>query len=398
MSSSEYKPIFNRRYLYWLMWFVAIAIVLLSATGREKPQPLDQIVFQANPPHYLLPLTTDRVLVRIPIPTSPALSETALAQQNALVDALGQRILQKDLQDWLQKQSSDFYLERFQTHLVINLVFQNIPETQSLSAFWALLTQPPETDWQQLQMRALAQARLTLQGAESKLLSAAANWLSTQSSSSAIAPELYQQVLADSQGRYHLSGNFQGKRTSDAFVSKQLSTSERPTAANLTLEGYQSEFFHLKAWPLRPTRQVEDWVMSRLAALYLQEWINSQSGEFRLLWQPSESVGYLMIYQSASNAEALTNFARVDINTIMPLGAPTLETAKANLAATLEQQTSSEPGMLAWLDLMTRFNWPPDAYQTALNTLQQADINTLHNWMLDNLSNDHLLNLSLRPY
>jgi len=398
MSSSEYKPIFNRRYLYWLMWFVAIAIVLLSATGREKPLPLDQIIFQASPPHYLLPLTTDRVLVRIPIPTSPALSEAALAQQNALVDALGQRILQQDLQAWLQKQSSDFLLERFQTHLVINLEFQNIPETQSLSEFWGLLTQPPETDWQHLHMRALAQARLTLQGAEAKLLSAAANWLSTPSSSSAIAAEPYQQALADSQGRYHLSGNFQGKRASDAFVSKQSSISERPTAANLALEGYQAEFFHLKAWPLRPAHQVEDWVMSRLAALYLQEWINSQPGEFRLLWQPSEFVGYLMIYQSALNAEALKNFAHVDINTIMPLVAPTLDTAKANLATTLEQQTSAEPGMLAWLDLMTRFNWPPDAYQTALNTLQQADLNTLHNWMLDNLSNDHLLNLSLHPY
>ncbi|EXJ10456.1 MULTISPECIES: hypothetical protein [Nitrincola] len=398
MSSSEYKPIFNRRYLYWLMWFVAIAIVLLSATGREKPKPLDRVVFHANPPHYVLPLTTDRVRVRLPLPTSLALSETALAQQNALIDALGQRILQQDLQVWLQKQKAEVYLERFQTHLVIQLEFESLPETQSLSEFWLLLTQPPETDWQHLQTRALAQARLTLQGAESRLLSAAAVWLSAQPSSWRSVSELYQDTFAHAEGRYHLSGNLHGNRVSDAVVPKQANTLERPAAADLRLEGYQSEFFHLKAWPLAPSHRVEDWVASRLAALYLQEWIHSQAGEFRLLWQPSESMGYLIMYQSAQSANALNNFAQVDINTLMPLVTSMLDTAKANLTATLEQQTSAELGMLAWLDLMTRFNWPPDAYQLALSTIQQTDLNTLHNWMLDNLSNDHLLNLSLHPY
>ncbi|KGK42784.1 hypothetical protein LH51_04525 [Nitrincola sp. A-D6] len=177
MPPSTYKPLFNRRYLFWLIWAIAIAIVLLSATGREKPRQPFAISWQAEPPLWRMSIDTQTHYQLDALLKTPSASGlTGRQLQATYYRAIEQRLSTPESVAQLRQFGWQPTLTRETALVRLTLHMSETPTKTQLHWLFEQLHAPHDPLSEADQQRILAEWRLDMQQPEARLMAELENW------------------------------------------------------------------------------------------------------------------------------------------------------------------------------------------------------------------------------
>jgi len=99
MNNTEHKPLFNRRYLYWLMWAVAIAIVLLHTLTREDVLLLETGYSSERQAYWLEQPKEKQVHTHLLLLTGAVLNEHDQHRQRLISEGVNRHLTSPELME-----------------------------------------------------------------------------------------------------------------------------------------------------------------------------------------------------------------------------------------------------------------------------------------------------------
>ncbi len=387
MPPSTYKPLFNRRYLFWLAWAVAIAIVLLSATGREKPRQALPISWQAEPTHWRMQIDTqDHYQLDALLSTSAAFGLTGRQLQATHYHAIRQRLSLPESEAQLKQ----FGWQPSLTHetALIRLRLQMAAEPTQTQLNWLL---------QQLhaahsplnaaeQQRILAEWRLDIQQPEARLMAELEHWQVP-----IISDNNHWQLLLT--GPDLEAGVGEPTQVIPAEKDRGL-----PSATTYLLDGYTSTPHQLLAWPSPAITDTSSLALNRAAVLALQLALQQQNERrnYRLIWQPLPPQSHLALILSEplvkTTSAVLPQLITDEISDSLLLQ------AQAQLLEQFSERYSHPDFQHQWLELTALLGLPLGSELSYATALQQLSADAIRQQLQFLLNADHQLSVTLKPF
>lgn len=384
MPPATYKPLFNRRYLYWLMWIIAIAIVLLNVSGREKERYPLVISWSDNPSHWRLahPDQNDRVLTAL-LPVAPGWN-----RQNTLLKSN----TQASVQQWLSLDSTVQQLQTFNWQVTLHsgtfalrlvISLHQAPSSDQLewlrSALQQLhLVESPE------QQRWIAAWQLDQRQPEQRLLAELESWL-------------YPTNTLNSNWTLLLASP-DVKTPSQSFETFERMPSSLANARTSELEGFVSQAHTLAAWEVSLSQHASDLAKHRVAIAAIQLALNTLPNrpDYRLIWNPLPPKSFFAIIVQESFDQPLGDQLRALM--LDPNSDRLISKAKENVIGRHTAPSQSIHEALEWFEIsvLLGFSSSSDSdYQDALVQLSNAEVREHLETLLHP---KHQLSITLKPY
>ncbi|KAA0874480.1 hypothetical protein [Nitrincola tapanii] len=384
MSVSDYKPLFNRRYLYWLMWIVAIAIVLLNIPTAEKEDAGFTFYYLQEADLYGMQTpASDTVQMEWLLQLPPAFN-----REQRLLHAELQAKLQQIEADWLIRYNAlSGHWEKIQRAETLGLRWRgNVslsPERlQELSDELAESFQSQSIQDERWYAQAAAHIHLDLQSPENRLLAELGNWLQ---------PAWQDQDLQ----WLRLYSAAERPAAAEALPAPQTHSTPHTLAPHSgEMQGYQNQRWWLIAWPLATHPSPQELALSRLAASRLQRYLEQETEiqHYRLLWQPNQRQGYLALILSLPESSDLSTEEWLE-QLRHKIADSRLDEHSARLGG-LEEATAARQA----LELTARFRWSLDSYPLFQDTLRTHSSDEIQAWLEALLTTPAAVHWVLNPY
>lgn len=387
MPPSTYKPLFNRRYLFWLIWAIAIAIVLLSATGREKPRRAFAISWQAEPAHWRMQIDTQdhyQLDALLSTPTSSGLAGRQL--QATHFHALQQRLSTSDSEAQLTQLGWQPILTREMALIRLRLKMAGEPSQEQLSWLLALLHAPHTPLSDTAQRRLLAEWRLDIQQPEDRLMAELEHW------QTATLPDNPRWQLL-------LTGPaLEAGQDEPTQARPAANVSALPSVMTYQLDGYAAIPYQLLAWPAPSMTDATSLALNRAAVSVLQLVLNQHNEQrhYRLIWQPLPPQSHLVLILN----EPLVNTSTATLPQLLGdnISDSLLLQAQEQLLEHLSARYSHPDFQHQWLELTALLGLPLGSELTYATALQQLTADTIRQQLQLLLNTDHQLSVMLNPF
>lgn len=387
MPPTKYKPLFNRRYLYWLAWAVAIAIVLLSATGREKPRKTFGISWQAQPAHWRMQIETQDLYQLDALLSTPATFGLAGRQlQATYYHAIQQRLSMPESEAQLSQFGWQSILTHDTSQIRLSLKMAAEPTETQLNWLLEQLHEPPTPLSDAEQQRILAEWRLDIQQPEARLMAELEHWQAP------VMPE-------DHHWQLLLSGPAldAGQDEPSPPKSSALDTPEKATAYQM--DSFASAPYQLLAWPAPSIADATSLALNRVAVSALQLALNQQNTwrSYRLIWQPVSPQNRLVLILNEPQVKGTTATALPQLLTD-EISDSLLLQAQAQLLEQLSERYSHPDFQHQWLELTAMLGLPIGSELTYATALQQLTADAIRQQLQLLLNADHQLSVTLKPF
>ncbi|WP_409524226.1 hypothetical protein [Nitrincola sp. MINF-07-Sa-05] len=405
MNNTEHKPLFNRRYLYWLMWAVAIAIVLLQTLTREDVLLLETGYSSERQAYWLEQPKQEQVHTQLLIMTGPALSEQDMHRQRLISEGINQHLASPALQEQVSAWGWQISLTDAADHLLLEIISPGMPQPSQLESLTGLLQQPATIDSDALRQRIQAERYIQTQSPQPRLLQVAMSQLAAMSNANTAETGDYATAVLQLPWLITLSGpslNLDASAAPQREMDPQ--SSEQPLSQQpepLLLQGYQSEHHQLHAWPLKRPDTPEALARQRLSAdLLTQLLLQPLPGqpEYRLVWSPMSPMGYVAILLSHPSPEHLPTEQMLLDHLQQHLTDELLQQSSRALMQQTRQILDDPDGQRRWLNLLARYQLPADSHQAFLNTLETVTLAQMHEVISNLLPPATTIRIMLQPY
>lgn len=389
MPPATYKPLFNRRYLFWLMWIIAIAVVLLNATGREKPMlPLD-IGWQDNPSHWRL-AHPDQENTHIMALTSmpPGWSRQHRLLRANTLDTVQQWLLLDSTQQQLKAFDWNISVHSGMSTLQLIAVVQQTPSQDQLEWFFNALehlnvNESPE------QQRWVAAWQLDQRQPEQRLLAEFESWL-------------YAENTVNPMWELLLSGP-DLPMSSKQFHAVMNDTKTLANHNTLNLEGFVSQPHKLIAWEVALSENAATLAKHRVSIAAVQLALDSLPNrpDYRLIWNPLPPKSYLIVMLHDEFSVSLVDQLWADQLRTLVLDSDSdtlLVNAKEQLLSRHEAPVKSLQNALDWFEVSALLGFNTNSDTAYRETLEQLTVTELREHLDALLNPDHQLNIVLKPY
>ncbi len=391
--AEPYKPLFNRTYLKIILWVVAIAIVLLSASGPDRTEYIAIQQHDTQPAYFVTLDKRDSLEVQLIYRLGAALSGDQQLMHRLLENLVTEQLNSGAANAYLAQLQARVGVQRKEDRLTVQL---SIPATalddhQRMAALPEQLTQlllavnlnaDLETRWNRLD----AKRYLQNQDPEALLLEQFGNILDQPSGVHPLQQfaAFYTRVINTGQLTLALYGpeaklitqamasRLPGYQTSIALPQPAL------TPARQRLNATGNSAYLLSGTELSG-RQDGDFAAQQLAVQTLQAALQAQEQfKFRLIWKPLDMRGYLAMMlhgaQLPDSAQRLQPvydelFARVDDALI--------ERTRHALQTQFAQRMVQQDSQLALLNSIAFYRLPLDympRFAERLNTVDNAQV------------------------
>lgn len=280
MPETTYKPLFNRRYLFILMWIIPIVIFLLHSTGREKQTPSLDIHWQSEPPHWRLshPDLSDyqlTLMTQAPMGWSLESKKFNASLEQAVLTWLEQENI-TSLRNELGAVTS---VQQRATTFKLSFLMNKEPRLEQMTELLHQLNQL-SIDHYDDEQRLIATWQLDQRQSENRLLAEFDSWLLN---SAQTAPTLNWTLL--------LSGADLTPLEQSAFQPISPDQGDLVNLAaqqEIELKGFVTEPSFLLGWRLDPIETPEQLALNRLAVASLQIALQQleSTQRFRIIWNP----------------------------------------------------------------------------------------------------------------
>lgn len=387
MPPSTYKPLFNRRYLFWLIWAIAIAIVLLSATGREKPRQAFAISWQAEPPHWRMQIDTQDYYQLDALLSTASVSGLAGRQlQAAHFHALQQRLTLPESDAQFRQFGWQPTLTRETALIRLRLQMASEPSQAQLNWLLEQLHAPHTPLSNTEQQRLLAEWRLDIQQPEARLMAELEHW------QPAAMPDNHRWQLL-------LTGPSLAAGQDDPTQARPaVNTSALPSAMAYQLDGYAPIPYQLLAWPVPALTDATSLALNRAAVSALQLALNQQNEQrsYRLIWQPLPPQSHLVLILNeplvSTTTAALPQLLGDEISDSLLLQ------AQEQLLEQLSARYNHPDFQHQWLELTALLGLPPGSELAYATAVQQLTADSIHQQLLHLLNADNQLSVTLKPF
>ncbi|MFN3882974.1 MAG: hypothetical protein ACK4L8_16260 [Nitrincola lacisaponensis] len=379
MAAATYKPLFNRRYLFWLMWAVALVIVLLHATGRETPHTPAEISWQPQPPHWhLFIANVEQHQLQASLNLPPGWNLKGQQLRAALQVGIEDWLLQPDIEQQLTDYGWQAQLLMDSTGLRLQLALPHPPAHTQLDWLSQALPQLSDSLTPQQQQRLMAEWRLDQQQPEPRLLAEFASWLFPT------PPELPAWTLI-----YQSDTVLPIPATS--AILPDLHTSPLSHSHQREERGYVNQPYQLLGWSVPLATSTDSLVTRRAAVIALQQILDGlpDTHEYRLIWNPLPPQSYLALIVSGAADQELERQLRELI--LDPASDRLFQEAKTRLQA-------QDPQVREWLELTARLQLATGNETDYTAAFQQLTTDAIRQQLLILMNPAHQLNLMLKPY
>lgn len=388
MPASNYKPLFNRRYLFVLMWIIPIVILLLHSTGREKAVTPLTFGWQADPDHWRLSYDT------LPIFELRALKP--LAPGWNLPNSLERAHLLQSLQQWLNEESTLQKLNEYgwqvsfqslTSAIQLSITMNQSASDDQITWLSSALNQLQDTELDE-QQRLIATWQLDQRQAENRLLAEFENWLfSDQTPSQALTKEW----------TFLLSG-------ADVIIQNETDIPPRSSltsivsAKELTEQAHVRQAHHLLAWHVPLSEDASVLAKHRASINAIQQALESlpQRPKYRLVWNPLPPKSYLIII-TQGQADNSLNDQLLDL-----LLGDTSDRILSNAIKQVMDQhqpaTSSVINAVEWFELSALLGFPANSDLIYSETIKQLSNDDVRQHLVEMLNRQHQFSLTLTPY
>lgn len=376
--ADTYQPMFNRTYLKVLLWVIAIAIVLLSASGRDTNDYLD-IQRIENKPVYFTDLNDAADLsVQMIFALGPALND----QQKLL-----HKLLAKRIQHTLSSQEVAEQLAPLQANIQLSLQDDRFTLLLSIPANRAINTDQlthlqqhliktlsrsdlntgTEAEWARLK----AEQYLENQASENHLLSVLTATLTDDSS---VHP--LQRFSAWANNTLSTDNLYMAIHGPDAATAAQALAAALPARQQFaaprlasqgliqrqTLPATGNEAYTLIGQKL-PGRQSENFTAQLIAVKSLQRALPAIQPEVssRLIWKSLDRQGYfaLLLYGQRPPADT-DQLAPINKRLLAATSDDLIDATRTMIKDNFLQQMSEQPAQLALLNTLAFYQLPLD--------------------------------------
>ncbi len=296
--SEPYKPLFNRTYLTVLVWFSAIAVLILANMGDEAP---DYISYERAPdqPVFWIETESERNEVALLLPTG-----SALTRDEKLLQQLLSNVLENQLSAVNLPAATRFAISQSGDHLTLNLRWPEDETSPDWQVLLNQLNQPVDPYlWQPLIEKLKARAYLQSHKVDNKLLDAYFGQLvgGEIGDLKGLLPSRYQTMLANA--RYFVSGEDADEIAEDLLAALPQTSENLQSVrtlftdpTELLISDPRDNRYHLLLGNSLPNRNDAEFPAYKLAAHSLQDALNQQAQqgklEFRLVWSSLQDSGY----------------------------------------------------------------------------------------------------------
>ncbi|WP_271272716.1 hypothetical protein [Aliamphritea hakodatensis] len=373
--ADTYKPMFNRTYLKVLLWIVAIAIVFLSASGRDTNRYLNIEKTENKPVYFTEPDDAEILSVQMIFGLGPALSDEhkllhkllSRRLQNVLISPSVTRLLspvQASLQQTLQ---DDRLTLLFSTRTTdTDQLNQLLPQLlQALNN--SDITTATDAEWNRLK----AELYLENQTAENRLLSAFTGTLSDTSSVHPLQrfPAWARNIFSNHNLTLVISGPdaaAAARILAEDLPSQELARQTLSTPASFqqrqTLPTIGNEAYALAGLSL-PGRQSDTFMAQLIAVKSLQQTLPALQPDVstRLLWKSLDQQGYfaLLLYgqRPPADTSALTQLNR---RLLEATDSSVISATRDSIKESFLERMSEQQAQLGLLNTLAFYRLPTD--------------------------------------
>ncbi|WP_151702204.1 hypothetical protein [Nitrincola alkalilacustris] len=403
MNNTEHKPLFNRRYLFWLMWAVAIAIVLLQTLTREDVLILQTGYSGERQAYWLEQPKQEQVHTHLLLLTGAVLNELDLHRQQLISEGVNQHLASPALLEQVSDWGWQISLTDAADHLQLEIISPELPQQAQLANLVQLLQQPVAIDSDALRQRIQAERYIQTQSPQPRLLQAATSQLATLSDVTyaddyASLMQQLPRLITFSGPSLQLDASAPPERNIDPLTPQPAQ--DRQPVPQL-LQGYQSEYHHLHAWSLEKPDTADMLARQRLSADLLTQLLQRPlpgEPEYRLVWSPMSPAGYVAIFLSHQEARPLPTSKALREHLLQHLTDELLQQSSRALIQQTRQILDDPGGQRRWLDLLARYQLPADSHQLFLNTLENATLAQMQETLGSLLEPDEAIHITLEPY
>lgn len=377
MATSRRTPLFNRRYLWILVWLLPVAILVLNRGGSSDGDS-SPIQIQRTDQSRLYQLETDDGLysLNLLLPLPGVLTTPAWIYSDAMSQAVLNRLNAHDLVDWLNQHGWKVTFNKAQDYLLVNIASNTYPDTETRQELIALLHTPPDLDWTELDKRSRAKRYIDLQSnPETRLQNAFANEIQRLPQEPSVSATGYQQLF-----QLPLVWTLTGPNMPDLESGPQTELMTPETAfttssRNLALPPERGEVRVLigERLPLAntPTRLAHQYLEAALAQHLLRK-ERPDGSQVHWIWHSGTTQGYQMVvatdWPQTQLQEVLTTLPQV----LTEEEFQTIREAALEHFRHIEANTPQQ-----WLDMMAIHAMSADTPKQVLTelrsiTLQQA--------------------------
>ena len=388
MPASTYKPLFNRRYLFALMWIIPIVILLLHATGREKAATPLSLGWHADPDHWRLSYETlPDIELRALKPFAPGWNLPNTLERAHLLQSLKHWLNEESTLEKLDELSWQATLQSLTSAVQLSITMSQPPSDEQIAWLTSALNQRPNVELNE-QQRLMATWQLDQRQAENRLLAEFEHWLfSDQPTSHAFTNEW----------TFLLSG-------ANVVTSNETDIPPRSTltpilsAKELTEQAHVSQVHHLLAWHIPLSEDSSTLAKHRASINAIQQALENlpQRPNYRLIWNPLPPKSYLIIITQGQPDNRLD-----DQLLDLLLG----ETSDRLLSDAIKQvvdqyqpATASVINAVEWFELSALLGFPLNSDLIYSETIKQLSNDDIRQHLVEMLDRQHQFSLTLTPY
>lgn len=383
MTPVKHTPLFNRRYLFWLMCLLPLIIALLHLSGQQPEIEADFLQWQAEPPHYRAHISTQTEPQLLLIwQHSPTFSTQGRLQQAQLQYTLEHWLQQPQTQHFLQTQQWQPTLLMQSNQVRLSLQAATPPTDAALTALLAALPDP-EALPEQRRAELEAEAHLFRQGHEGHLLERLGDWINSDGNS------VEQPLLL-------LSGaNLPRLPTTTAPPIHLGEYAPRLPAQQQQEYARLRSPYLLAAWSLPVPVTAEEFALARANASAIQQALPEllpPNTDYRLLWHADARHSWLALLLQPPPGRALPRADEFALNLQQGVTVPHWDAARQQLL--MESSTLSPE----WMAITARLQLPLDSHRVFRATLETPPDGALPQTLQQWLQPEHQLWLELQPF
>ena len=370
--TSEYSPLFNRKYITGLMWFSLIAILILSSMGPGdvEYQSVDKNDDQTI---YWMELDDQPIQLSLLLPTTPALNAT----QQQLQQLKGQ-ILQDRLRNLASPKYSYTVTPR-SDRIEISLHWAAGQELPNLATIWDTLKAPIEASrWENTLKTIKARHYLDAQSDEQQLINRFYQQLQPSNNAPVLSLLDHSYRALFSSPRFAISGD--DVEDHIEILEEQLPQipaieevmPEKIGHSPLIREKTNNDTFRILLGGYIGHRGSDEFVAQRLTAQTIQDLLTEYKDQhqlsFRLLWAALRSTGY----------QAIIIDGKQNPGPILPqlqqlVSEELVERSQNRLAATWQERMRDNQNQVQALNLIAFYQLPTDTLETYIDQILDQD-------------------------
>lgn len=384
MPASTYKPLFNRRYLFALMWIIPIVILLLHSTGRDsEPTPLN-LAWQQDPNHWRLSYETlPTYQLRALIPLAPGWNLSNSLQRAELLDSLEQWLAKDVNADQLVQLDWQASIQTLTSAIQLTLSMNQAPTNEQLYWLSSALKQLPHSELSEPQ-RLIATWQLDQRQAENRLLAEFETWLFSE------ADTAKDWILLLSGPKLNIEPS--------ASVLSASSINTLGRTKEISEEAHVREVHYLSAWQVPLSEDAIDLANYRISINAIQRALDNLPNRpnYRLIWNPLPPKSYLLIITQGQTENSLDD----QLHELL-LGVDSDSLLTDVIGQAIEQyQPANATAMNAteWFELSALLNLPVNSDLIYRNAVMQLTPDDLRQHLAKIMDSQHQLKITLKPY